>query len=426
MSTSVFGWLDYDDRDRLQMMEIVNLFREKSTLDELGSAQVRDGFSDHFFPGTSTVQTRARYFLFVPWIQMLVDQEGLEGAEAARRERVLNSQLVKSLIADDDTRSGIIGRYAGESLQRLPSYGYWTGLSAWGIRLSGESLEQYDALRQSRRSAGSEHTVAESGELVTQSSRSWHPSIPGAPDSLFDQVSFDLTPAEAEFLQERIMASCRGTLLEGCLRAPISNVDSARFPWELNGLEHLDKKLQSDIEHARRFALLAEGAANLYNLMLAESARELPPTSDSQEEQIVIEKRDRRVEDYSHRFSRWADEVDDEQGLLIHWDRTAFWQRARDFRPTLRPGTQRFFDRWMEMAIADPRSLSASDEARSLISNRERLLKGSLARLHHRRPLERWSGASGLGRMSYRWATARSHVRDILDGLGRSPEGTHA
>ena len=66
--TSSFGWLDHSEQQRRQMLEIVDLFREKGTLDELGVGQVRDAFADIFFPGTSTLQTRARYLLFVPWI----------------------------------------------------------------------------------------------------------------------------------------------------------------------------------------------------------------------------------------------------------------------------------------------------------------------------------------------------------------------
>ena len=37
------------------------------TRDELGIGSVRDAFADMLFPGTSTIMTRARYFLLVPW-----------------------------------------------------------------------------------------------------------------------------------------------------------------------------------------------------------------------------------------------------------------------------------------------------------------------------------------------------------------------
>ena len=43
------------------------LFGEHDTRDELGIGSVRDAFADTLFPGTSTITTRARYFLLVPW-----------------------------------------------------------------------------------------------------------------------------------------------------------------------------------------------------------------------------------------------------------------------------------------------------------------------------------------------------------------------
>jgi hypothetical protein len=65
---SSFSWLDFSESDRQQTMQVLDLFREKNTLDELGFGPIRDAFADHFFPGTSTIQTRARYFLFIPWM----------------------------------------------------------------------------------------------------------------------------------------------------------------------------------------------------------------------------------------------------------------------------------------------------------------------------------------------------------------------
>ncbi len=61
---SSFTWLDYSEHERRQMLDVIHLFDEKTTRDELGIGVVRDAFADMFFPGTSTIQTRARYFLF--------------------------------------------------------------------------------------------------------------------------------------------------------------------------------------------------------------------------------------------------------------------------------------------------------------------------------------------------------------------------
>jgi hypothetical protein len=65
---SSFGWVDLTEKDRREMIDIISMFKERETRDELGVGTVRDAFSNYFFPGTSTIQTRARYMLFVPWI----------------------------------------------------------------------------------------------------------------------------------------------------------------------------------------------------------------------------------------------------------------------------------------------------------------------------------------------------------------------
>ncbi len=63
---SLFSWMDYSEHERWKALDIIDLFREHDTRDELGIGTVRDAFADMLFPGTSTIQTRAKYFLFVP------------------------------------------------------------------------------------------------------------------------------------------------------------------------------------------------------------------------------------------------------------------------------------------------------------------------------------------------------------------------
>ena len=84
---SSISWLDYSDGDRRRMLDVVDLFRERDTRDELGLGSVRDAFADAFFPGTSTIMTRARYFLLVPWTYQRLEDTGVSSAEIARRAR---------------------------------------------------------------------------------------------------------------------------------------------------------------------------------------------------------------------------------------------------------------------------------------------------------------------------------------------------
>lgn len=65
---STFAWLDTSERDRRRALDVIDLFALRDTRDELGIAAVRDSWADRLAPGTSTIQTRDRYFLFIPWI----------------------------------------------------------------------------------------------------------------------------------------------------------------------------------------------------------------------------------------------------------------------------------------------------------------------------------------------------------------------
>src|SRR5690349_10844007 len=68
VATSSLSWLSQSDEERRKVLDVIGMFRDRDTRDELGLGVIRDGLADHFFPGTSTIQTRARYFLIVPWV----------------------------------------------------------------------------------------------------------------------------------------------------------------------------------------------------------------------------------------------------------------------------------------------------------------------------------------------------------------------
>jgi hypothetical protein len=44
--TSAFAWLDHSEEQRRQILDVLDLFREKSTVDELGLGTIRDAFTN--------------------------------------------------------------------------------------------------------------------------------------------------------------------------------------------------------------------------------------------------------------------------------------------------------------------------------------------------------------------------------------------
>ena len=125
MTTSAFAWLDYSDGERRRMLEVIELFREKGTVDEIGIGSIRDTFAEHFFPSVTTIQTRARYFLFVPWLYLMLERDRIATARAWPHAKWLQAKLVESLKAGGEgSAAGLIGIDAGANVQRPPSMAY--------------------------------------------------------------------------------------------------------------------------------------------------------------------------------------------------------------------------------------------------------------------------------------------------------------
>jgi hypothetical protein len=129
---SSIAWLDLADADRRRMMEVISLFKEHETRDELGVGSIRDILADMLFPGTSTLQTRARYFLFTPWLYRSYEQRYVSSQRVADRLRSHETRIIEALKENGETE-GVIGRVSGANLHRFPSSIYWTGLRRWGI-----------------------------------------------------------------------------------------------------------------------------------------------------------------------------------------------------------------------------------------------------------------------------------------------------
>ena len=84
---SSLGWLDLDAAASERVSTLLRSLEEPTTLDVLGLGTVRDAFSDMLTPGTSTVQTRLRYFIFLPWICQRLETDHVPATDFARRLR---------------------------------------------------------------------------------------------------------------------------------------------------------------------------------------------------------------------------------------------------------------------------------------------------------------------------------------------------
>ena len=129
---STFTWLDYSEQERRRALDVLSLFKLRDTRDELGLASIRDAFAERFFPGTSTIQTRARYFLLVPWLCLDLERRRVSSARVTRQLRRMEERLIAPLVNSEDV-NGVIGKEAGKTVKRMPSSIYWAGLRRWAF-----------------------------------------------------------------------------------------------------------------------------------------------------------------------------------------------------------------------------------------------------------------------------------------------------
>jgi hypothetical protein len=410
---SAFAWLDYSEHDRRKVLDVIDLFREKGTVDELGIGTVRDAIADSMFPGISTIQTRARYFLFVPWIYLDIENRKMPSRDVARFARDKELRLSQILTAGDDN-AGAIGKDAGMRLQRLPSMIYWQGLEVYGIRQFRGSQDQYhrslDRFYQGRAPAG-----ASTDDDVTHLIRprtNWHDGLPPAPEGFPEGAALALDKDEADYLRERIMINAPRTFM-AFLVDQSSLWSPTDAPWQHPEVGRLPPAVRETLRHAEHFSLAMWGAALLYNHALA--SKRVEPARTSKAEELI--------ERYEEDLQAWLQLLAEHDRALRAWaeQRSEFWSFIRRFNPRVPMPTRQFVDAWLDSGLDcdTVTKLVSNERLHKLIESRERRLKGPLARLLNPRALELWGGASGADRLGYRWRQAQNIAQDIIKGLGR-------
>ncbi len=114
---SSMSWVDFTDEDQKRAQDYLRSLNE-GTLDELGFGIMRDAFADIFFPATSTIMTRARYFILVPSIYLATLQRGDHGTNAKRKCERMELSLRKKLIENKTNPSRTIGKKRSSDTRR--------------------------------------------------------------------------------------------------------------------------------------------------------------------------------------------------------------------------------------------------------------------------------------------------------------------
>ncbi|QHD86033.1 hypothetical protein GR168_12065 [Gordonia sp. JH63] len=378
---SSLAWLDTSPDDERRMREIVKMFSDTSTLDDLGIGQVRDGLADLLFPGTSTVHARPRYFLIIPWIfeRAAAKHTGTMVVSKANDEE---RKLIEVLRSPSPIR-GMIGSRAGKTVQNLPSNIYWSALQRYQILTNAKALRWDVGVR----------APADFPKLLAG--------------------GLDLTHDEAEWLRERIMVAAPGTYLAYLLANGLeTEPDDAGQAWQHPALAIAPTDLRDTVEHARLFSLVVNGATLIYNLLIAERFDAVAADDGSW------------VEHYTERLTDWADEIERNRIELTKWDLDAFWATVLLGRNSnsVAPATMIFVNEWIgQVHNRDPYIMPADPDIRRMIAARERKNKGEQSRLNNERQIKNWGGSSGSARLNFRWPVVQTLLADIKDGLADAP-----
>ena len=233
-----FGWVDFSKEERDKALGFLQALQEQGAVDELGIGTIRDQIADALFPGTSTLITRAKYYLLVPCII----REATDGSHGWNVREVLKwiddqeRESAEKMIrrhAGDAGSQGIIGYQALRNkrwVKRAPSELYWNGIRMFGICPDqGASLRDYikkslvysklhgaglGKAREEEENTGDDRSA---GEVYGFKPLDLRPLNPRRWRSNLDIA---LSPAEARFLKDKIMSAegSRGSVFAFVLR----------------------------------------------------------------------------------------------------------------------------------------------------------------------------------------------------------------
>lgn len=398
------AWVDYSEAERDLMRRTLLLFKETETRDELGLGAIRDALSDLMFPGTSTIQTRLRYFLFVPWLyQSLESRPKLNPRDLEQALRKKELALIGPLKEDDDD-IGVFGKVAGHTVTRLPSSVYWNGLRTWGIFRPSLTQDEFHRSWSDVHELRKQSVQPDDKGIAANEVHVWDHTLPEPPPGDWVKTAtFALTKTEALYLQEKMhLGQCGGSLLAHFVVRGRADVHAA-FPWTAVSAAALPERLRELLRHSEVFSTLMYGASLLYNLALSRRS--------------TFERHTERIDSYEEGLATWSLQA---KSVAENWRAEHLWDfLAKNDHPVPKHrGDRRFVEQWTELAKSNPKGVADNELASRLVELRERELKrGERSRFANPKALARWSGASGTRQLNYRWHRVQRLLADLYTGL---------
>lgn len=399
MSELQFGWIDFSKEQRNKVMSVINLLTEPGAVDELGIGLVRDGFANIFFPGTSTLQTRAKYFLLTPYLLNEVErQKGLTPEKFIKQLNTEELNMIDTLKAKGE--KGIIGETSGRKLKRKPSDIYWSGIRSFGIFTGGKiSLYEYariachlkdkkhDVLALGNQNDKQDDVECDDQDAYCSEFAGGFWRLPNILTGWKSNLDINLTFDEATFLKNRIYMSFPDTMMGEVLYKKLKSFSWVESFDEIEAIiEEFSVPIQRDYMLARVFSDFIFGAQLRYNVIL----------SKGQDQKI------------NEAWSLWYSDLDKYSKLDL--------DEILIFRLQI---TNRNLIKFLK----DCQNAMKSNDIEKLdevIILRERRLKGDKrAKLYNATDFD-YQGWVGIGKLQYRLRNGQNLITDVLEGLGET------
>ncbi len=396
-----FGWIDYSSEHRKKVMAVLDALSAPGAVDELGIGQIRDGFANKLFPGTSTLQTRAKYFFIVPYILMeLEKRQGLSPKSLLGELERIEGDII-DLFKNKGNIVGYIGENSGRNIKRKPSSIYWSGLRVFGFfrhpSLSIEGYARYvcsvnqEMLNQimlGKRLSDDNQNDDEDAHKCLSVSGLWY-CLPPPEEKWLEKIDIELSRQEAEYLKSRITKSehSKDSLLafmSNCDAETVRSID--RFS-NIGSFLDIPFHIKQEYEMARRFSDFVYGANIRYNVILTDRQNKKP-------------------------LEMWDDWVD---SFFVKQSFASYnADEAMNYLRINNPRLRRFLNSWKENFL-----LQDEEAIDDLIIKREIELKGR-ERAKIRNPEYYTPADSGTlvgGKLNYRFGNVYRLLDDIFSGL---------
>lgn len=229
------GFVNFNTEEKKRVAKMMQLLQESEAIEELGIGRVRDHFSNTLFPGTSTLQHHAKYFVIMPSLYYhtaFKSRKFQNLAEISRYIKEAEIQITRQLSEDENgvLRSDLTGITGINTYKEAlndynkfvkydPAYIYGSGLARYGIipdtaveRLILELNKKHFADPHNKSNLKSEDATEDAGDM---SGDKQVIKTCGKSYDFFNgkTLSLALSEEEATFLKERIQESCEGTML---------------------------------------------------------------------------------------------------------------------------------------------------------------------------------------------------------------------